>query len=60
MNLKIAMPTYYIIPSTRFDKDFCINVCEFEFPAYFNFFIKKTKVNLICSKEEEQYIRQIF
>lgn len=35
------VPTYYIVPSQRFDTKFGINVAEFEFPAYFNFFIKR-------------------
>lgn len=41
MQLGIEVPTYYIIPTDRFDKKFGINVAEFEFPAYFNFFIKR-------------------
>lgn len=32
-----------------FDKKFGLNFCEFEFPAYFNFFVKKNKITLICS-----------
>lgn len=48
MSLGIEVPTYYIIPTQRFDKKFGINVAEFEFPAYFNFFIKKRQVTLIC------------
>lgn len=41
MSLGVEVPTYYIIPSQRFNKQFGINVAEFEFPAYFNFFIKR-------------------
>lgn len=40
LNLGIEIPTYYIIPTNRFDKKFGISVAEFEFPAYFNFFVK--------------------
>ncbi len=49
----IDIPNYYIVPTERFDKFFALNVCEFEFPAYFNFFVTKKKVTLICTPEEE-------
>ena len=54
---KITVPTHYIVPNKRFDNKFRESVCEFEFPAYFNFFVKKTKINLICTPEEENDIR---
>lgn len=56
----IAIPTYYVVPSNRFDRTFCVSLCEFEFPAYFSFFAKKRKLNLICTKPEEQAIRVVF
>lgn len=46
MNLQV--PTHFIVPTERFDKKANLNVAEFEFPAYFNFFIHKKKINLIC------------
>jgi len=54
------VPTYYILPSKRFDKKNGVNVAEFEFPAYFNFFIKKRKCTLICTAEAERAVRTIF
>lgn len=41
INQELDIPVYYIIPKDRFDKKYGINVAEFEFPAYFNFFVKK-------------------
>jgi len=38
LKLGIKVPTYFIIPTNRFDRKSGINVAEFEFPAYFNFF----------------------
>ena len=58
--LGLDIPTYYIIPSERFNRKVGIAVAEFEFPAYFNFFIKKRKINLICTKKAEEAIRIIF
>lgn len=60
LNLGIQVPTYYVVPSVRFDKKTGINVAEFEFPAYFNYFVKKKKINLICSKEAFEAIGIIF
>lgn len=60
LNLGIDVPSHYVVPSVRFDKKMGINVAEFEFPAYFNYFLKKKKINLICSKEAYEAIQIIF
>ncbi|KRX00899.1 Cyclic nucleotide-binding protein [Pseudocohnilembus persalinus] len=60
INQGIEIPTYYIIPTDRFDKRYGINMAEFEFPAYFNFFVKKRSINLICTQEAETAIRTVF
>jgi hypothetical protein len=58
--LGLEVPTYYIIPSKRFDRKSGVNVAEFEFPAYFNFFMKRRKITLICNQQEEKPIRTVF
>lgn len=60
LNLGIEVPSYYVVPTVRFDKKTGINLAEFEFPAYFNYFVKKRKINLICSKDAFDAIRIIF
>lgn len=60
INLGIEVPTHYIIPSKKFTSEFSLNVAEFEFPAYFNFFLKHRKINLICTPEDEKALRTIF
>lgn len=60
LTLNIEVPTYYIIPTSKWDKIYNVSVAEFEFPAYFNFFIKKKKINLICTKQNEKAIKDIF
>ena len=37
-----------------------INVAEFEFPAYYNFFFKRQPVNLVVEPEVEARIRTVF
>ncbi|KNC52826.1 cGMP-dependent 3',5'-cGMP phosphodiesterase A [Thecamonas trahens ATCC 50062] len=60
MNLKIATPEHYVFSERRFDKMHGINLGEFEFPTYFNFFIKRRQINLICTAEGEAAVRRIF
>ncbi|KAJ0397474.1 hypothetical protein P43SY_006158 [Pythium insidiosum] len=65
MKLGIPVPRHYIVPSEPFTKtlgaNMGVNVAEFEFPAYCNFFFKRQCVNLIVtSAEVEQRIRQVF
>jgi hypothetical protein len=33
----------------RFDAKHFISVAEFEFPTYYNFFIRKERIKLICN-----------
>ncbi len=54
-----TVPTLYVVPDVRFDRQRGINVCEVEFPAYFNFFVLKKQVNLICDADAEARIRRI-
>jgi len=60
MMMGLDVPVYYVLPSKRFDFKACLNVAEFEFPAYFNFFIRKKQVCLICNYEAERAIRTVF
>jgi hypothetical protein len=60
MILKLDVPTYFIIPSKRFDKIGNLNVAEFEFPAYYNYFIHKKKINLVCDKSTMDAIKLAF
>ena len=56
-----GVPEYFIIPSKRFDWKDGINFMEFEFPVYYNFFIrKKRKTKLICDFKTMKDIQVIF
>lgn len=41
MNLGLTLPTNFVLPKERFNLQMGMNVAEFEFPAYYNFFIKR-------------------
>eukprot|EP01103_Thecamoeba_quadrilineata_P015374 TRINITY_DN483_c0_g2_i1.p1 TRINITY_DN483_c0_g2~~TRINITY_DN483_c0_g2_i1.p1 ORF type:complete len:809 (+),score=173.18 TRINITY_DN483_c0_g2_i1:72-2498(+) len=60
MKLQIETPEHYVFPDKRFDKSNGLNLAEFEFPAYFNFFLKKRQINLVCSQKGENVIRRVF
>jgi Metallo-beta-lactamase superfamily len=65
MLLGIEVPRIYIVPTERFCSDWGnalgINLAEFEFPAYFNWFVRRKKCCLVVdSVEAEQNIRSVF
>ena len=60
MNMGMKIPTIYVIPQERFHRWRMISVAEFEFPAYFNFFVLQNRVRLVCTKGAEVNLRAAF
>jgi len=65
MLLGLSVPRFYIVPVDRFCRQMGhalgINLAEFEFPAYFNFFVGKKSCMLITDNvEAEKNIRRVF
>lgn len=60
MNLGISMPNVFIVPRVRYDKESFLNVSEFEFPAYFNFFITRKRVRILCTAECKNLLEIVF
>lgn len=61
MSMGTAVPEYYIIPMLRFDWNEGISLMEFEFPAYYNFFLRKqNKIKVICDSKVKVQIESIF
>jgi CRP-like cAMP-binding protein len=65
LNAGLAVPRHYIVPLQRFNRrlggSLGINVCEFEFPAYYSFFFQRQSLNLIVdSMDVEAKIRAVF
>lgn len=61
----LDVPNYFIVPVERFCREMGpglgVNLAEFEFPAYFNFFISKKRCTLIVDSEDaERNIRRVF
>ena len=65
MRLGLDVPRVYIVPVDRFCREMGpalgINMAEFEFPAYFNWFVRRKRCTLVVdSKEAERNIRNVF
>jgi len=65
MRLGIGVPNVYIVPVERFCREMGpalgINVAEFEFPAYFNYFVHQKQCTLVVDSEDaEDNIRRVF
>ncbi|GBG23912.1 cGMP-dependent 3',5'-cGMP phosphodiesterase A [Hondaea fermentalgiana] len=57
----LSVPTTFVILGEEmFDRQLGINIAEFEFPAYFNFFVFGKRVTLITTKNVEDRVRRIF
>jgi glyoxylase-like metal-dependent hydrolase (beta-lactamase superfamily II) len=65
MKLGLEVPSVYIVPVDRFCREMGpalgVNLAEFEFPAYFNFFVQRRKCTLVVdSVDAERNIRKVF
>ena len=65
MLLGFGVPQAYIVPVERFSREMGpalgINLAEFEFPAYFNYFVRQKRCTLVVdSLDAEHNIRRVF
>lgn len=65
MKLGLPVSQVYIVPMERFCREMGpalgVNLAEFEFPAYFNFFVYKKRCTLVVDSDDaEQNIRRVF
>ncbi|KAL3945143.1 MAG: hypothetical protein SGBAC_000746 [Bacillariaceae sp.] len=58
MRLGIPVPQIYIVPAERFCREMGpalgVNLAEFEFPGYFNFFICRQKCTMVVDSQDAQ------
>lgn len=65
MRLGFGVPSAYIVPVERFCREMGpalgINLAEFEFPAYFNYFVRNKRCTLVVDSEDAEHnIRRVF
>lgn len=53
---KDGVPCTYIIPQFMFDQTRGVALADVEFPIYYNFFLKKRKTNIVCTKRQREGI----
>lgn len=51
MNLGLDVPTIFVVPRERFNMQYGINVSEIEFPAFFNFFVRRRQMTLVTHRD---------
>ena len=52
MLLPESVPQVFVLPKKLFNPDKGISLAELEFPIYYNFFIKKRKTHIVCTREQ--------
>ncbi|MBX3230023.1 MAG: cAMP/cGMP-dependent 3',5'-cyclic-AMP/GMP phosphodiesterase [Labilithrix sp.] len=61
MELKLSVPIAYVLPRELFDRRRGLSVAEFEFPAYYSFFLLKRRCRLVVPNlDVERRVRSIF
>jgi len=61
MELGLDVPVAYVLPRELFDRRRGLSVAEFEFPAYYNFFLLKRRCRLVVlDADVERRVRAIF
>lgn len=61
MGMKLDVPIAYVLPRELFDRRRGLSVAEFEFPAYYSFFLLKRRCRLVVlSRDVERRVRAIF
>lgn len=61
MELQLDVPIAYVLPRELFDRRRGLSVAEFEFPAYYSFFLLKRRCRLVvASADVERRVRSIF
>jgi phosphoribosyl 1,2-cyclic phosphodiesterase/CRP-like cAMP-binding protein len=57
--LGIEVPQVYVVPRDRFDTVAGLNMCEIEFPGYYQFFIRGRSLTLVSSAEAEKSLKHL-
>jgi CRP-like cAMP-binding protein/phosphoribosyl 1,2-cyclic phosphodiesterase len=61
MELKLDVPVAYVLPLELFDRRRGLSVAEFEFPAYYSFFLLKRRCRLVVADlDVERRVRAVF
>ncbi|MFN3603195.1 MAG: cAMP/cGMP-dependent 3',5'-cyclic-AMP/GMP phosphodiesterase [Leptonema sp. (in: bacteria)] len=56
MRLERGTPTIFILPNNLFHVEKGISLAELEFPIYYNFYLRRKKTYIVCTKEQKQQL----
>ena len=59
MLLPEGVPQAFILPRNLFSADKGISLAELEFPIYFNFFIRKKRTAIICTRDQSRRLIRV-
>ncbi|MBI3890507.1 MAG: cyclic nucleotide-binding domain-containing protein [Candidatus Wallbacteria bacterium] len=59
MVLPEGVPTLYVIPERLFAIERGISLAELEFPAYYNFFLKRQSIRVVCRHEQRKILEPV-
>ncbi len=54
-----GVPSFFVLPFDLFDWIKGISVAEIEFPLYFNYFVRKTRTNIVCQHEQVDLMQKV-
>lgn len=54
-----GVPQTYVLPRHLFSVERVISLADLEFPIYYNFFIKKQPITVICEADQRERVRNI-
>ena len=60
MAMSCGVPAIYVIPPRMFDTGRGIALAELEFPAYYNFFLKRCRIRVVCRREQRAIFERVF
>ncbi|KAH9253616.1 hypothetical protein BASA81_008452 [Batrachochytrium salamandrivorans] len=55
LQLGLEVPQHYVVPRDRFDNLVGLNMCELEFPGYYQFFLKQRSMTVIVPNEDTEH-----
>lgn len=57
MRLERGTPTIFILPNKLFHVEKGISLAELEFPIYYNFYLRRKKTYIVCTKEQKEQLK---
>lgn len=55
LQLGFPVPQHYVVPRDRFDNLVGLNMCELEFPGYYQFFLMQRSMTVIVPNEDTEH-----